>query len=254
MSICGVLLDLSGVLYVGEHSLPGAREALERLRAAGLPVRYITNTTRSTRREIVARLAGMGLRVTSEEVFTAPLAARRLIEQRRLRPLLLVHPGLEEEFAGLDTARPDAVLLGDAGEGFTYGRLNAAFRLLIEGAPLLAMARNRYFKDGESLSLDAGPFVAALEYAAGTDAEVVGKPSRAFFHSAAADFECGPNEVVVVGDDVEADVVGAVGAGMGGVLVRTGKYRSGDEALLPDGAVLSRDIGDAVEWIIKHKA
>ncbi|HKK05807.1 MAG TPA: TIGR01458 family HAD-type hydrolase [Gammaproteobacteria bacterium] len=252
--IRGVLLDLSGVLYVGEHLLPGSRAALERLHAAGLPVRYITNTTRSTRPAIVTRLAGMGLRISAEEVFTAPLAARRLIEQRGLRPLLLVHPALEEEFAGLDAGRPDAVLVGDAGERFTYERLNAAFRLVIEGAPLLAMARNRYFKDGESLSLDAGPFVAALEYAAGVDAEVIGKPSRAFFRSAAGDFECDPNEVVVVGDDVEADVVGAVAAGMQAVLVRTGEYRSGDEALLPDGAVLSRDIGDAVNWIIEHKS
>ncbi|MEJ2435944.1 MAG: TIGR01458 family HAD-type hydrolase [Pseudolabrys sp.] len=252
MTIRGVLLDLSGVLYVGEHSLAGAREALERLHAAGLPVRYITNTTRSTRREIVARLAAMDLRIPPEEVFTAPLAARRLIEERGLRPLLLVHSGLEEEFAGLDTGRPDAVLVGDAGEAFTYARLNEAFHLLIEGAPLMAMARNRYFKDGDALSLDAGPFVAALEYAAGVDAEVIGKPSRPFFRSAAGDFECGPNEVVVVGDDVEADVVGAVAAGMQGILVRTGKYRSGDEALLPDGAMLSRDIGDAVSWIIEH--
>jgi len=252
--ICrGVLLDLSGVLYAGDHALPGARQALERLPAAGLAVRYITNTTRSTRRETVERLAAMGLAVAESEVFSAPLAARSLIEQRGLRPLLIVHPRLEPEFAGLDTRDPNAVLLGDAGAAFTYARLNEAFRLLLDGAPLLAMARNRYFRDGEALSLDAGPFVAALEYAAGTQAEVIGKPSRAFFLAAAHDFGCRPGQVVVVGDDVEADVVGATAAGMQGILVRTGKYRSGDEALLPDGAVLSDDIGAAVDWIVKHR-
>jgi HAD superfamily hydrolase (TIGR01458 family) len=252
--ICGVLLDLSGVLYVGEQVLPGALAATVRLREAGLAVRYVTNTTRSTRNEIVARLAAMGLDVPAGEVFTAPLAARGLLKERGLRPLLLVHPGLEEEFADLDTQQPNAVLVGDAGEDFTYQRLNEAFRLLINGAPLLAMARNRYFKDGEALSLDAGPFVAALEYAAGARAEVIGKPSPAFFHAAAADFGCPHDQVVVVGDDVEADVVGAVAAGMTGILVRTGKYRSGDETFMPDKALVSADIGEAVEWIVKHKA
>lgn len=250
----GVLLDLSGVLYAGDHILPGAGEALERLRAAGFPVRYITNTTRSTRRETVERLAAMGLAVVASEVFSAPLAARSLLEERALRPLLIVHPRLEPEFDGLDTRDPNAVLVGDAGEAFTYARLNAAFRLLLDGAPLLAMARNRYFRDGEALSLDAGPFVAALEYAAGTQAEVIGKPSRAFFLSAARDFACRPEQVVVVGDDVDADVVGARAAGMQGILVRTGKYRSGDEALLPDGAVLRDDVGAAVDWIVQHRA
>lgn len=241
-----VLLDLSGVLYVGERPLPGAREALARLRAEGLPLRFLTNTSRSTRAAVAARLARMGLAVPEAEIFTAPRAALARIRARGLRPMLLVHPGLVPEFEGVATEPPDAVFLGDAGEAFTYAALNRAFRLLMEGAPLLAVGRNRYFREPDGLSLDAGPFVAALEHAAGVEAEIVGKPAPAFFRAACADLGVPPARCLMIGDDVEADVAGAVSAGLQGLLVRTGKYRPGDEARLPPGALVADDLAQAV--------
>lgn len=245
-----VLLDLSGVLYVGGTPLEGAREALARLRAAGLPVRYVTNTSRSTRADVAARLARMGFEVAEAEIFTAPRAALARIRERGLRPFLLVHPGLRPEFAGVPTEPPDAVFVGDAGEGFTYAALNRAFRLLMEGAPLLAVGRNRYFREPDGLSLDAGPFVAALEHAAGVEAEVVGKPAAAFFHAACADLGVAPARCAMIGDDVEADVLGALAAGLQGILVRTGKYRPGDEARLPPGAAVADDLAAAVALVL----
>ncbi len=252
--VCGVLLDLGGVLYLGEEALPGAREALERLRAAGLPVRFLTNTSRSTRAQVAAKLARLGFAVAEEEIFTAPRAALAELRRRGLRPYLVVHPRLEEELAGLGGerpgARPDAVFLADAGEAFTYQRLDRAFQLLMEGAAFLAVGRNRYFRDADGLHLDAGPFVAALEYASGRRAEVVGKPSPAFFRAACAELGCPPGRVVMVGDDVEADVLGALEAGLGALLVRTGKCRPGDEARLPDPSLAVADLAAAVARIL----
>lgn len=248
--VCGVLLDLSGVLYEGSRQLPGAQAALERLHAAGLAVRYVTNTTRSTRAMIVTKLRGLGLAVTADEIVTAPISARQYLRARDLRPYLLVHPDLMPEFADLDTEPPNAVLLGDAGRAFDYEHLNRAFRLLLDGVPLLALGRNRYFKEDGGLSLDAGPFVAALEYAAGVEAEIIGKPAPMFYEAALSALGCTAATTVMVGDDVEADVVGAVALGMKAVLVQTGKYRGGDETRLPRGAVLLPDIGAAVEWIL----
>lgn len=227
--IRGVLLDLSGVLYVGGAPLPGAPEALARLQGSGMPLRYITNTTRSTRRQIHRMLAGMGFSIPEAEIFTAPGAVRTVLEREGLRPLLLIHPGLAPEFADFAGTEPDAVVLGDAGDGFTYEALNRAFRLLMEGAPLLAMGDNRYFREADGLSLDIGPFLKALEYAAGVQGTVLGKPSAGFFHAAVADMGLEPGEVLMVGDDVEADVQGALDAGLQACLVRTGKYRPGDE-------------------------
>ncbi|WP_119462808.1 TIGR01458 family HAD-type hydrolase [Rhodospirillaceae bacterium SYSU D60014] len=257
--IRGVLLDLDGVLYVGNDLLPGAREALARLRERRLPVQFVTNSTRRPRRAIQAGLSAMGLNLGDDELVTPARAACTWLGERRLSPHLLIHPDLREDFNGLSS--PDAeepvdrpanraVVVGDAGEGFTYEALNRAFRLLMEGAPFLALAKNRYFREVDGLSLDAGPFVAALEFAGGVTAEVVGKPAPGFFHAAVTALGCEPAEAVMVGDDVEADVGGAIAAGLQGILVETGKFRVEDRARLHRHGVLVRDIGAAIDRIL----
>src|SRR5262249_5127155 len=180
-AIRGVLMDLDGVLYVGRRLLPGAVEAMARLRAADVPVCCITNTTRRSRQRIRARLAAMGLSIADDQLLTPARAARDYLAAERLTPYLLIHPGLAEDFAGIAADGTGAVVVGDAGEGFTYAALNHAFRLLMMGASLLALATNRYFRDADGLSLDAGPFVAALEHAASVQARLFGEPSAAVF-------------------------------------------------------------------------
>ncbi len=247
-----VLLDLGGVVYVGNEPLAGAIEAVERLRAAGLALRFLTNTTRTPHGALLAKLHAMGLAIAAEELFTPAQAARRLIEQQGLAPHLLVAPALEEDFAGLAGGDRPAVVIGDAGEGFTYAGLNAAFRRLEEGAAFLALANNRHFRDEDGLlSLDAGPFVAALAFASGAEPVVLGKPSRDFFHAALASAGTEPARAVMVGDDAENDVGGALAAGLSGVLVQTGKYRDGDEhALDPPPSHVATDLAAAAEWIL----
>lgn len=253
--ISGVLFDLSGVLYVGDEAVPGAVEALQRLSSSGLPTRFVTNVTRTSSRDLVARPQAMGFAITATHLFTAPIAARDYLKTHELRPYLLVHPALEAEFAELSTVSPNAVLLGDAGTGFSYQNLNRAFRLLIEhSAPLLAMGNNRYFREPDGLSLDIGPFVAALEYAADTRAMIFGKPAPEFFGGAVASLGCPASEVVMVGDDAAADVGGALAAGLRGILVKTGKYRPGDEDRIDrSGATVVEDITVAIEWILDHQ-
>lgn len=246
----GALLDLDGVLYVGREPLPGAAEALARLRTAGLPLGFVTNTTRRSRRVIRAELAAMGFVIADDELFTPAGAAREWIGARGAAPFLLIHPGLAEDFAGLPQDGKDAVVIGDAGDGFAYAALNRAFRLLIAGAPLLALATNRYFRAADGLSLDAGPFVAALEHASGTRALLFGKPAPAFFQAALTGLGCRAEESVMIGDDVEADVNGAIAAGLGGILVRTGKYRPEDHARLDPRGVTVDDVAAAVALVL----
>jgi len=238
MRIKGLLLDLDGTLYVGEDPVPGAREALGRLKAAGLALRYVTNTTRKPRRAVVAGLRRMGFEVTEPEVFTPARAAARVIRDKSC--LALVDGSLLEDLEGIALVEesPDFVLVGDLGEGFTYARLDAAFRCLMDGAKLVALQKNRYWRTGDGLSLDAGPFVAALEYASGESATVVGKPEERFFRLALEDLGLEAGEVAMVGDDAEADVAGAQAAGLKGIQVKTGKYRPGME-VSPDLAVQS---------------
>lgn len=247
----GILIDLAGVLHIGETSIPGAVVALNRLRATGIPLRFLTNTTRSPRSQILALMQRLGLDVRTEEVLTAALATRKYIQQRDLRPHYLIHPAIEEDM-GKSAPNPSVVVLGDAGDNFTYARMNAAFRLLMQGLPLVAMARNRYFKEAEGLSLDMGAYVVGLEYSAGVTAQVIGKPARAFFETALLDMKVFAQDAIMIGDDVNDDVGAAQRTGIAGILVRTGKFQPGDDQLPHvQPALIIDDFAAAVEVLLE---
>jgi HAD superfamily hydrolase (TIGR01458 family) len=226
--IRALLLDLDGVLYVEEAPVPGAREAVAELRDSGLALRFVTNTTARPRRRILERLERLGFAVDPAELSTpAALAVRLCRERGHRRVALVMNQDVKEDFAELEEVGTgaDAVVIGDLGSDFSYGVLNRAFRQLMDGAELIALQKNRFWMTPDGLALDVGPFVAALEYAARREAVVVGKPSRAFFETILAGIPCEPHAAAMVGDDVESDIGGAQQAGLGGVLVRTGKYR-----------------------------
>jgi HAD superfamily hydrolase (TIGR01458 family) len=252
-AVKGILLDLDGVVYVGETILPGSLEAVSQIRSAGLPLKFVTNTTRRPLSRIVDDLTSFGLRVEPRDIFTPAAIARNYLAGRHLAPFLVVHPDLYEDFAALPQEGDEAVIVGDAGAFFTYDRLNRAYRKILRGAPFLALAKNRSFldRDGE-LSLDAGPFVAGLEYACGREATVLGKPSPAFFELAVKGLGLDAQHVAMVGDDAEADVGGAMAAGLMGVLVQTGKYRPGQESRLTEPPTLvAQDLKAAVDRLLR---
>ncbi|HKZ18146.1 MAG TPA: TIGR01458 family HAD-type hydrolase [Geobacteraceae bacterium] len=249
--IKGILIDLSGTVHVGDQVIPGATEAIRLLQRKGMPFRFVTNTSRETRGMLHQEVTNFGLDVPVEHVFTAPLAVRRYLEEQRLRPFLLIHPNLAPDFADLPQDDPNVVVVGFAKHAFTYEAMNRAFRLLKQGAPLLAVGRTRYYQAEDGLDLDAGPFVAALEYAAETEALVLGKPSRQFFLAAVKELGCRPEEAVMVGDDAISDAGGALEAGLSAILVQTGKYRPGDEEKIGHpGVMVEKDVGAALERIL----
>lgn len=227
-----VLLDLSGVLYDGAEVFPGAPEAVARLQASALKVRFVTNTSQKSRATLLEHLRALGFDVDDEALFTAVDAARDWLREHGLRPYCLVHENIAAGFEDFDQCDPDAVLIADAAEGFTYDRLNRALELCLGGAPLVGVGYNRYYRSGGRMLLDAGPFIRALEFAAGVEATIVGKPSGEFFRQVLAATGVQAANAMMVGDDVFGDVEGALNAGLRACLVRTGKYRPGDEGLI----------------------
>lgn len=227
MNIKGLLIDLDGTLFVGDDPMPGAREAIQNIKSADIQIRYVTNTTRRPRRLVAQHLRAMGFDLEDREIFTPARAAAGLIAGGSC--FALVDDSLREDLDGISLTgqRPEYVLMGDLGDGFTYERLDAAFRHLMDGAELVALQKNRYWQTPDGLSLDAGPFVAALEYASGKTATVVGKPERGFFGLALREMALQASEAAMIGDDPEADVAGARRAGLVGIQVRTGKWRPG---------------------------
>ncbi|MER5914689.1 TIGR01458 family HAD-type hydrolase [Streptomyces sp. NPDC001982] len=229
-SVRAVLIDIDGVLTVSWRPLPGAVTALREIRASGLGVALVTNTTSRTRTSIAETLSGAGFDVTAEDVLTAPaVTAAHLAEHYPDARCALLNSGdIEEDLSGVtlvgEDAEPDVVVVGGAGPEFGYTALNRAFGQLQRGARLVAMHRNLYWRTDAGLQLDTGAFLLGLERAAQVEAEVTGKPSPAFFAAALARLGVGAERALMVGDDIESDVLAAQRAGLTGVLVRTGKY------------------------------
>lgn len=224
----GVLLDMDGVLYVGNELLEGACDTIEWLRAESIPFRFITNTTTRTKRELMEKLAGIGIEAKEDELFTAVSATRAYLQKLGSPSChLLVRDSVRESFAEFpcDDHEPDVVVIGDIGASWTYDNLNAAFNMLVRGAELVCMHRNKYWQDSDGLRMDIGAFVAALEYVSGKRATVIGKPAPTFFDAAVRSLDLLPEEVAIVGDDIESDIGGGQDCGLRGVLCETGKYR-----------------------------
>jgi phospholysine phosphohistidine inorganic pyrophosphate phosphatase len=204
---------------------------------------------------LVQRLRGYGFDIAAEEVFTATLAGSVLARTAGLRCVapFIPEPALEDmgelELVGGTsgqsvTRAPQAIVVGDLGERWTYALLQEAFEYLMAGADLIALSRDRYWLQGDRLALDAGPFVASLEFASGKSAIVAGKPSGAFYSAALRSLGLDPSAAAaMIGDDLWSDVEGAQRAGLQGWLVRTGKYR---EAALRESGIRPDRILDSI--------
>lgn len=236
MAIRGLLLDLEGVLHEGGTPIPGAVGAVAEIERLGLPIRYLTNTTTKPRHLVAGGLRRLGFPVEDGHLFTPTAAACLLLSSRGTKRIhLAAEPSLEADFGSFDLVGAqdegcEAVVLGDLYLDFTWQRLNDLFRGLLRGAELVALHKNRVCRRAGELSLDLGPFVAALEYACATEASVVGKPSPAFFALALESLQLPAGEVLMVGDDIEADIAGAQASGLRAAQVRTGKFRAQDES------------------------
>jgi HAD superfamily hydrolase (TIGR01458 family) len=206
---------------------------VEQLRAAGIPLALVTNTTSRSRASIAATLAAAGFPVTASDILTAPAIAAAYLRERYpgVRCLLLNSGDIRADLTGVtlagdDDPAVDVVLIGGAGPEFSYQALNRAFGCLQAGARLVAMSRGMYWRTSDGLQLDSGAFVAGLEQAAGIAAEVVGKPAEGFFNAALAYLGVPARDALMIGDDIDNDVLAAQRCGLTGVLVKTGKYQA----------------------------
>nr|XP_056705885.1 phospholysine phosphohistidine inorganic pyrophosphate phosphatase [Euleptes europaea] len=258
--ITALVLDISGVLYDsggegGGVPIPGSIEAVQKIKASGLKLRFCTNETQATREKFVEKLQRLGFDIAVNEVTAPAPAVCCILKERNLRPYLLVHDDVIPEFSDIDKTNPNCVVVGDAADNFSYKNLNEAFRVLIglENPVLISLGRGRYYKETDGLTLDVGVYMKALEYACDIQAEVVGKPAKMFFQSALREMGVEPHQAIMIGDDIVNDVGGAQQCGMRALQVRTGKYRPCDEQhsqVKADGYV--DNLAEAVDVILKQ--
>ena len=236
LSMAAILLDVEGVLEVSGTPLPGAAEAVARLREDGHRLRFVTNSTTHSRTALADEIRSFGIELEDGELQTTGAVAARALRGRRV--LALTMPGIVEDLEGVELVgeQAEAVLIGGADETpetnrvFSYMNLARAFAELDAGAELYCLHRNRWWQTSRGPLLDSGAFVAGLEYAAEVAATVLGKPSPAYFGAALEVLDADPDQAWIVGDDLESDVAGGQQAGLRTVLVRTGKFRADELA------------------------
>jgi HAD superfamily hydrolase (TIGR01458 family) len=247
-----VLLDIDGVLTVSWSPLPGAAQAISWLREQHVDLRLLTNTSSRSRSQIAHLLNEAGMEIHESEIVTAvSSAARHLTERYPGRGCFVINEGaLDADLVGVEIVAADladVVLLGGAGPSIGYVDLNTVFRLAMDGVPLVALHRNTRYEAADGPALDMGAFIAGLELAASIEIPIVGKPSPAFFHAAISGLGIDPRDVVMIGDDIESDVLGSQAIGMRGVLVKTGKFRSGDLEKSDQPTMVIEGVGDLPE-------
>lgn len=258
--MAAILLDVDGVLHVSGEPIPGAADAVRRLRADGHRIRFVTNSTIMSRHQLGETMRAMGFVLEDEELQTPGGVAARVLAGKRV--LALTMPGLLDDLDGLQLIgmNADAVLLGGCDEGeepgrvFSYLNLNRAFLELEAGADLYCLHKTRWWQTADGPKLDAGMFVAGLEWATGVDATVLGKPSPEFFAAALEAIDADAELAWMVGDDVEADIRGAQRHGMRTVLLRTGKFRPDEveaSGVMPDGILSS--IAQLPDWLESNR-
>jgi HAD superfamily hydrolase (TIGR01458 family) len=256
--MAAILLDIDGVFHVSGRPIDGVGKAVQRLRDDGHRLRFVTNNTTSSRADLAEDLRALGVTLDDEELETTPRAAARVLSGKRVLALTMAAIRPELEGVELVGEEADAVLIGGADETdepnrvFSYMNLARAFAELDSGAELYCLHKNRWWQTSRGPLLDSGAFVAGLEYAAGVEATVLGKPSPAFFGVALDAIDADAELTWMVGDDLEADVIGAKSCGLKAILVRTGKFRESalDDALVKPDAIVD-SLGDVPDYLAR---
>jgi HAD superfamily hydrolase (TIGR01458 family) len=227
------LFDLDGTLYVSNQAIPGAVEALNRLREKGYHLRFLTNTTTKSQHQLVGQLKSFNFSLDAHELISAPVAAKLELQflqkkmQRSLRIWPVVADAIKTDFHDFETDEnnPDVVILGDIGDRWDLSLINKLFNVIHSGAQLIALHKNRFWQTDEGLKADIGFFVAGLEYVCNTNARVMGKPNSDLFQRVLDSVGAKAMNTIMVGDDIDTDVGGAQVLGIKGCLVKTGKFR-----------------------------
>ena len=251
-NVKGILFDINGVFHVDNRPIEGAIETINQLKNK-FPCRFVTNTTTKSRETFHQSLVDMRLPIDESEIISAPYAAVLYLRQLNNPSChLLLSESVKSDFAEFKQSdtNPDGVVVGDIGDRWSYEIMNRAFKMLNNGAELIALHKGKYWQAEGDLQLDIGAFVRGLEYASGKTATVVGKPSSSFFDLALAELELPAENVIMVGDDIDSDIGGAQKEGLRGILVKTGKYRRElveDSDVKPDRTINS--IADLAELL-----
>jgi len=228
-NIKGILADIDGTLYYKGAPISGAIDTISKIREMGIKILFFTNTDSKSPKTISQILQDYGFTINNDDIFTPIVALKKFLSKNPDKKSYLVTTmEVEKEFQYFPMVKgsevPDFVIVGDFHDNWDMNRLNKAFKYVMKGAKLLGTQGNKYYLDrnGEPI-IDTGSFVHMIANAANVTPKIFGKPSKEYFLQAVNKLNLNPDETVVIGDDIESDIQGAINAGIKGILVRTGK-------------------------------
>jgi len=229
----GYLIDMDGVLYRGSEMIPGADDFVRELRRRNINFRFLTNNSQRTRRDIVAKLARMGIDVLEEHVYTCAMATANYLEKQKPRGTAFVIgeggllTALHHHGYAIVDHDPDYVVVGE-GRTFNLEQVEAAVRMIFGGAKLIATNLDPSCPTQNGIRPGCGAMVAMLETATGVKAFSVGKPSPFMMRAARKELGLGTDQTTMIGDTMETDILGGVQLGFHTVLVLSGGTRRED--------------------------
>ena len=249
LGLRGIIFDIDGVLEYQGRVYPGAIETVARLRQQGLRLCFLTNSTLKSRAACAARLCQKGFDVCEAEVITASYATAGYLKTLQPRSIwvLLQREGLDE-FKDIpqDEDNPEYIVIGDYREQFTFTNLNKALRLLCRGAHLVGMISELIDNSMGEVEINVGAWVKLLELTSGVTATYIGKPNPYGFELALNSLGLPKEQVLMVGDRVGSDVIGAHRFGIRSVLLRSGEFDARDLA----GEIKPDIIFDSIQEIL----
>jgi len=252
-----ILFDLDGVFYQGNKAIDGSSEIAEWVKDNNIAHLFVTNITSCPRSALVSKLANYNIHTTEDHILTPVVAMVHWLKRHppKHKIALFLPESTKHEFSDFlwqenELESVSEIIIGDLGETWSFDRLNQAFRILMQQPTphFFALGMTRYSLAEDGLRLDVAPFIVALEYATGLQAQIMGKPAKSFFKTAVDILGSTADKTIMIGDDIHGDIDGAQHAGLKGVLVKTGKYLPTDMAQGIQPFAILDSINDLPDW------
>ena len=221
-----LLIDLDGVLKIGNSPAPDVNEFFNFINQNKIPACILSNSTLRTGDLVREFFASQSIELTIPAI-TAFDAALSFVKKNYKKVQVYCRDYLIHHFEGMiDNENPEAIVIGDIEDKWNYQIVNDIFKKVFAGADLVAMHKNKYWNPHGELLIDAGAFITAIEFASGNSAILIGKPSPLYFKTALENIDAKIEDgFFMIGDDIENDIKAAQDIGGKGILIYTGKTK-----------------------------
>ena len=229
----GFIIDMDGVIYHGNRLLPGVTEFLEWMHAGKKRFLFLTNSSRSTPRELSQKMSRLGVEVEEEHFYTSALATAAFLASQKPggSAFVIGEAGLTnalyESGFTLNDVNPDYVVVGES-SGYDYDRITRAVRLILQGARLIGTNPDLTGPDELGLVPATGALMAPIELATGSKAYYVGKPNPLIMRNALKKLGCKREETAIIGDRMDTDIIAGIESEIETVLVLSGVTSQAD--------------------------